>query len=211
MQCALAAWTQPRRAPCLRRGVVRALRLGAVVVGAAGAWAFGWEALVAIGTLALAAATAGLAWSARQETAKVAEEAAAVKDQVQLQREQLEAGSRPLVLPIMGADDLPGLQGSPHVLIRNAGTGPALNVRGSLYWKVTAGGASSLHPQVLAAGAEVAAKVLGDGIRVHWATVVGYLLCSTCAAANGKRTSGSAQTLGATSRSRWSTSARPTS
>jgi hypothetical protein len=37
-------------------------------------WEFGWEALVAIGTLALALATAGLAWSTRRLAARTTEE-----------------------------------------------------------------------------------------------------------------------------------------
>jgi hypothetical protein len=37
-------------------------------------WKFGWEALVAIGTLVLAAATGGLAWSTRSLAKKTAEE-----------------------------------------------------------------------------------------------------------------------------------------
>ncbi len=64
------------------------------------------------------------------------------------------------------------LDGMPHVLLKNAGVGPAMNVRGSLWWD---GGASSLHPQVLAPGDTVQARVTAAGAVVKWGNAVGYL------------------------------------
>jgi hypothetical protein len=127
------------------------------------------EWLVAIGTLALAAATVGLI----RRVAK----------QVEVEAEQLVAARRPFVTPLMGDDgdgyvqDLASItRAGPHVLLLNAGAGPALNVRGALYWTETAGGGSSLHPLVLAAGLQDWAKVLGEEeVVVNWANAVGYL------------------------------------
>jgi hypothetical protein len=64
------------------------------------------------------------------------------------------------------------IDGVPHVMLKNAGVGPALNVRGSLWWD---GGASSLHPQVLAPAEEVQARVTAPGGVVDWRNAVGYL------------------------------------
>ena len=123
---------------------------------------FNWEVaalvLTALATLALASVTYLLARSARAETQAV--------------RDEIEAGQRPLVVPLWGGEDLSHQE---HVRLKNAGQGPALNVRGALYWTGTAGGGSSIHPQVLAAGAEVEALVLGEGIVVNWHNAVGYL------------------------------------
>jgi hypothetical protein len=48
--------------------------LSSIVSAAPSSWEFGWEALVAIGTLALALVTAALAWSTRNLAAKTATE-----------------------------------------------------------------------------------------------------------------------------------------
>jgi hypothetical protein len=125
------------------------------------------EWLVALGTLGLAAATVRL-------TRRVG-------TQVEVEAERLVASQRPFVTPLMGDDgrytqDLARKpRAGQHVLLRNAGAGPALNVRGALYWTETAGGASSLHPLVLPAGSQEWAKVLGKGALVNWGNAVGFL------------------------------------
>jgi len=90
--------------------------------------------LVALGTGGLALATFVLAREARNE-------ANLVKRQVEIDAEQLVAAQRPLVLPVLGTE----IDGTPHLLEKNAGVGPAMNIRGALYWTGTAGGASSLR------------------------------------------------------------------
>ena len=127
------------------------------------------EWLVAVGTLGLAAATFML-------TTRVTR-------QVKVEAAQLVASSRPFVAPLIGdngegyTQDLSrvDLRAGPDVLLQNSGTGPALNVRGALYWTETAGGASSLHPLVLKAGSEEWAKVTRGRRSGHWAYAVGYL------------------------------------
>jgi hypothetical protein len=59
---------------------------------AASSWEFGWEALVAIGTLVLALATAGLAWSTRNLAKETSEEVSHSKRQVDAALEQVEVG-----------------------------------------------------------------------------------------------------------------------
>jgi hypothetical protein len=56
---------------------------------ATSSWQFGWEALVAIGTLALALATVGLAWSTRNLASETAEEVSHSKQQVDAALEQV--------------------------------------------------------------------------------------------------------------------------
>jgi hypothetical protein len=130
----------------------------------------------------VAAGTLGLAWATFRLTRRVSR-------QVKVEREQLVASTRPLVLPIQGDNfdreiyvaDVEDLSeaanqpSGPHVLLENAGAGPALNVRGSLYWSGSAGGASALHPLVLPPSDQKWAKVLGEGAVVNWANAVGYL------------------------------------
>jgi hypothetical protein len=78
-------------------------------------WAFGWDALVAIGTLTLALATAGLALLTR----RVAKASAA----------DLRSQWRPVILPgELGPNYDAGAQRQ-YVRIRNAGRGPALSVQ----------------------------------------------------------------------------------
>ena len=121
-------------------------------------WLDRWAPLaewgVAIGTILLAGATVFLAHRVRQ--------------QVKVESEQLTAAYQPLVLPFGYNPD------SPFVHIQNAGKGPAINIRGALYWLGTAGGASSFHPVVLAAGANSTALVLGQGIDVNWTNARGF-------------------------------------
>jgi hypothetical protein len=127
------------------------------------------EWLVAVGTIGLAAATFIL-------TTRVTK-------QVKVEAAQLVASSRPFVTPLMSdngegyTQNLSRVQSrvGPHVLLQNSGTGPALNVRGALYWTGTAGDGSSLLPLVLSAGSEAWSKVLGEGVVVNWANAVGYV------------------------------------
>lgn len=81
-------------------------------------WEFGWEALVALSTLALAAATVLLAWL----TSKVAR---ASGEDIRAQWRPLLIGGDPHQL---SRDDGRAL----HVPIRNAGRGPAIFVRTTL-------------------------------------------------------------------------------
>ncbi len=89
-------------------------------------WAFGWDSLVAIATLLLAAGTAYLAWNTRsvaQKTRDLAAQAAA----------DVRAQWRPVLVP--SADEPPMIEreeGAPFILratIQNTGRGPALFVR----------------------------------------------------------------------------------
>jgi hypothetical protein len=65
-----------------------------ILVVVASAWAFGWEALVAIGTLGLAIVTAGLAWSTRGLASETADEVKHSKRQVDAALEQVEVSQR---------------------------------------------------------------------------------------------------------------------
>jgi hypothetical protein len=83
-------------------------------------WSFGWDALVAIGTLALAFMTAALALSTRRLARETAEE--------------VQGQTRPLVVPAGGEADVSeriGVAGNEYfemtVRLRNIGAGPALN------------------------------------------------------------------------------------
>ena len=134
------------------------------VRGALSDWASAADIAVAVGTILLAAATFRLAGEAKKEAAKVAE-------QVGLEREQLVAAQRPFVLPVIEGWG----PGDPFVRLLNAGVGPAINVRGALYWKGGAGGASSLLPTALAAGQPFNAVVVGEGISVNWVNARGFV------------------------------------
>jgi hypothetical protein len=123
-----------------------------------------WVVALGTGGLGLALATFLLAREARNEAQQV-------RRQVQIESDQLVAAQRPLVIPVRGSQ----IEGIPHLVEKNAGAGPAMNVRGALYWTETAGGASQLHPQVLAVGEDSPALVLGEGIVVNWKNAVGYL------------------------------------
>jgi hypothetical protein len=82
-------------------------------------WEFGWEALVALGTLGLALFTAYLAWTTRRLARTTGED--------------VRAGSRPVVIDVAG--DHPTTRtsvganfGELRVRVRNGGRGPALNI-----------------------------------------------------------------------------------
>ena len=122
----------------------------------AGPWTFGWEALVAIGTLTLAWMTYRLAIG--------------VVQQVGVERDQLIASTRPLVTAIGASDERTG----PHVRLQNSGAGTALNVRGSLFWTEREYSGSALQSLVLAPGSDRLAKVLGAP-EVNWRDAKGWL------------------------------------
>jgi hypothetical protein len=137
------------------------------VRGALADWAPAAEIAVAVGTLLLALATFRLAGQAKTEAAKVTE-------QVGLEREQLVAAQRPFAVPVIEGWGLG--EDVPLVVLMNAGAGPAINVRGSLYWIGGAGGASQLLPAAaLAPGEDFRAVVLGEGIDVNWAAARGFV------------------------------------
>jgi hypothetical protein len=136
------------------------------VRGALSDWAPAAEIAVALGTILLAIATFRLARQAKTEAEKVTE-------QVGLEREQLVAAQRPFVVPVIEGWG-PG-EDPPIVGLLNAGAGPAINVQGGLYWTGGAGGASSLLPAALAAGEDLRAVVIGEGIKVNWPTVRGFV------------------------------------
>jgi hypothetical protein len=115
-----------------------------------GGWAFGWEALAAIGTLILAGVTVRLAKSTSRLAEQAQNEARAVKDnsgvvreQVELQRQQIEAGQKPLVVPAPSAGWADGTETydrrpwSMLLPVKNIGLGPALNVGGKIDFGVT--------------------------------------------------------------------------
>jgi hypothetical protein len=83
-------------------------------------WTFGWEALVAIGTITLAAVTAGLAWSTRTVA--------------QATRDEIGAAWRPVLLP-QSAEIMQRSAQSPvslKIKVKNVGRGPALEVTARL-------------------------------------------------------------------------------
>lgn len=90
------------------------------------AWAFGWEALVAIGTLLLAVGTAYLAWSTRAVARKTRDLAVQTAADVQAQW-------RPVLVPAV--DEPPMIEREPNgpfvlrATVQNTGRGPALFVR----------------------------------------------------------------------------------
>jgi hypothetical protein len=67
------------------------------------------------------------------------------------------------------------LGGIPHLVIKNAGAGPAMNVRGFLWWTGTAGGSAQLHPQMLATGDQAPARVVAEDAAPNWENAVGFL------------------------------------
>jgi len=102
-------------------------------------WAFGWDALVGIGTLALALGTVGLA-------AFTYVLARRTRDLARSAEQDSRAQWRPVVLPSAGGADVgPVISGSVGILVirvRNAGRGPALHVRAQLEHEQAAGGIS---------------------------------------------------------------------
>ena len=82
-----------------------------------GRWDFGWEALVAVGTLSLAGFTVWLAWSTRKLAKETAQDVAATFRLV-----LIDAGDG------WAAYSYPGNEGgSGSVAVKNVGPGPALN------------------------------------------------------------------------------------
>jgi hypothetical protein len=115
-------------------------------------WELGWDALVALGTLALAFVTAALAWTTRRLARATGQEVRAL--------------SRPLLLPAHDAEVQVAVAqksyGPLNVLripMRNAGNGPALRVAiavdaaGLGPWQAT------VHIPAIAAGDEIDAEV----------------------------------------------------
>lgn len=151
-----------------------------------GGFAFGWSALVALGTLALALGTVFLALQARNEARAVKRESLQIGEQVTLQRQQLEAGQRPYVVPFADPDWSwrEGLgrydQNKWRNLlpVKNAGLGPALNVQGSLDFGPPSGIKAPLIRTSLAPGDR-------EDLRLHveaewsqgadWKSVAGWL------------------------------------
>jgi hypothetical protein len=145
-----------------------------ITVVASGAWQFGWNALVSIGTLALAGGTVFLAFQAKDEASSVAREAKqvgaqaqAAREQIELQREQMEAVTLPYVVP---APDKAWASGEGsyrddawmHVVpIKNVGPGTALNVRGRLEFGPPSGVTVEFIPTSLAPGDAVE-------LGLHW-------------------------------------------
>lgn len=118
-------------------------KIAFVISAGASEWAFGWEALVAIGTLALALATGHLAWATKRT-------ADAARDE--------QAGQwRPVIIPLDSgfwySDDDGSV--SVEVTLENQGRGPALCVHAAL----DGAGTSRRRWGVLAPGAKV---------RVDW-------------------------------------------
>jgi len=91
--------------------------IAAAVVADPRSWALGWEAIVALGTLALALATVVLAW----KTKMLADES--VQDRA--------SQSRPVLVPGVADPATPPVEvrGSLVLRVRNAGRGPALDVQ----------------------------------------------------------------------------------
>lgn len=111
-------------------------------------WAFGWEALVAIGTLLLACVTAGLAWLTRT----LAKSSAA----------DVRSQWRPVILP--GTKLAYDPDGKLLVVaIRNSGRGPALFVRTTL--DPTGNSPDNWNLGALAPGDEVTLMFSGSELR----------------------------------------------
>jgi len=124
---------------------------------------------VAVGTGALALGTFWLAWQARKE-------AAAVKDQVTLQTEQLAASERPCVYPITPHEWLEHLgDGGQWLAFRNGGTGIARNVRGRIWWHAENGEARLLG-QTIGAGDHFRVWLAGREQVGRWFGAEGYVL-----------------------------------
>lgn len=150
---------------------------------------------VAVGTGALAVATWWLGTKARKEAQSVGDQADAVRTQVELERQQLEASQRPFVVPVTNdwepMMDAPvkrqhsrvfGEDFEPWMMLSNAGAGPAYNTRGGLFWKGGIGGGWQLLPISIPAGRDLPAKLeVNRNYEVKWPKAVGYLLYSDLA------------------------------
>jgi hypothetical protein len=158
-----------------------------------GGWAFGWDALAAIGTLILAIVTVGLAKATYRLASQAQDEARAVKDnsgavreQVELQRQQIEAGQKPLVVPapppgwIDGTEMYGTRQWTEVLPVKNIGLGPAVNVGGKIDFGVVAsdedGGSIRLIPTSLAASESAHLRLDWQGpASADWSSVKGKL------------------------------------
>lgn len=137
---------------------------------------------VAVGTVFLGAATVWLGTQARSETK-------AVGMQVELEQQQLEAGQRPVVLPITEGwgpwmfwpgprlgEPAMGESPEPWMMLSNAGAGPAINIRGGLYWHGGFGGGWQFIPSSIGAGEHVPTKLeVHVGYEVKWSEAVGFV------------------------------------
>ena len=146
-----------------------------------GTWALLASWAVAVGTGALALATWWLGTKAQRE-------AQAVTDQVTIEQEQLEAAQRPFVLPItdgwnenmrmpaVGTRPPTGGRPEPWLMLSNAGAGPAINIRGGLFWPGGIGGGWPVIPTSIGAGEHVPTKLeTHAGYEVKWSEAVGYV------------------------------------
>jgi hypothetical protein len=135
------------------------------------AWTFGWEALVAIGTLGLAFVTFLLV----RTTKRMVKTAS---DELTLEKQRIEASQRPYVLPTPSGRWIEGQTPRNEVLpIRNAGGGVALNIRGRLYFPE--GTTVSVVPTSLGPGDSTDLRINwgGEPRGGSWANARGYLLC----------------------------------
>jgi hypothetical protein len=147
-----------------------------------GTWAPLASWAVAVGTGALGIATWRLGSKARDESK-------AVGDQVELERAQLEASQRPVVLPITEGwapwkfwpgerqfEPAMGDSPEPWMMLSNAGAGPAINIRGGLYWRGGIGGGWQVISSSIGAGEHVPTSLEAHAAyEVKWPEVVGYV------------------------------------
>ena len=114
-----------------------------------GPWALGWEFVLALVTLLLAAGTGWLAWTTRKLARTTAEE--------------VQGQTRPVLVPLRATYEAPE-EGSDYyhriVQLRNIGAGPALNVAARIGRGSTQEGGSDSIPAI-AAGAESEIRVSG--------------------------------------------------
>jgi hypothetical protein len=148
-----------------------------------GTWAPLASWAVALGTGLLGLATWRLGTKAQSETN-------AVSKQVELEQQQLEASQRPFVLPVttgwrpkgafmpepFNVTRPPRAKPEPWMMLSNAGTGPAYNVTGGLFWEGGIGGGWQLVPASVPAGRDIPASLeTHAGFDVKWAEAIGYL------------------------------------
>jgi hypothetical protein len=137
----------------------------------ASAWTFGWEALVALGTIGLAVFTAGLGWVALQ--------------QITLQRRAVEAATKPHVFPAPPrgwGDDNDWRQlkdWRTGIPVTNGGPGVALNVTAQLRWSSAGGIMGETMPTSIGPGesATLALRYSGE-VTKEWESVQGLLYYS---------------------------------
>ncbi len=181
------------RALCAGPAAVRCTAQNGQAMPATAAWEFGWNALVAIGTLALAGGTAFLAFQAKSEAHAVAREAKKVGEQVevqreeiQLQREQMDAVTLPYVVPTppfawsnqQGEGRYAGGEWRRLLPIKNVGPGTALNVRGRLSFGPPTGVTVEFIPTSLAPGDSIDLGAHWDAPmrpEAEWAGLTGVL------------------------------------